>query len=205
MTGNTLSDQQLIDTFLPQILENEAKGLLQDLLVQPTLALQFLAFSEEATRKAIKHVVGIFEECYRSGHLKVVISHENGRLYGYALLFVHPDPSVPRYCHKIFVYREFRGHGLGSQILQMLIDDPRDTTLLCGYDLIEFYEKAGLAQKGAFTAPGEQQGFALTQGMYADLVIMGTPGANVAAGVFMLNDDDVKQLLACGQSSPLPA
>lgn len=79
----------------------------------------------------------------------------------------------------------------------MRIDDTRDTNLLCGYDLIDFYENAGLEQKGAFAAPGKQQGFALTQGMYADLVVMGTPGASVAAGVFMLNDDDVKALLAC--------
>lgn len=190
------SDQQLIDTILPQILENEAKGVLQDLLAQPTLAMQFLFFSEEATRKAIKHVVGIFAECYRAGHLKVAMSHENGCLYGYALLFVHPDPNVPRYCHKIFVFPDYRGHGIGSQILNALIEDPSDTALLCGYDLIEFYENAGLEQKGVFTAPGKQQGFALTQGMYADLVVMGTRGASVAAGVFMLNDDDVEALLA---------
>lgn len=42
MLDTTLSDQQLIDTFLPHILENEAKGVLQDLLAQPTLAMQFL-------------------------------------------------------------------------------------------------------------------------------------------------------------------
>ena len=30
----TLADQQLIDTFLPHILENEAKGVLQDLLIK---------------------------------------------------------------------------------------------------------------------------------------------------------------------------
>lgn len=63
MLNTTLSEQQLIDTFLPKILENEARGVLQDLLAQPTLAMQFLFFSEEATRKAIKHVVGIFDEC----------------------------------------------------------------------------------------------------------------------------------------------
>lgn len=195
MTGTTLTDQQLIDTFLPQILENEAKGLLQDLLVQPLLAMQFLGFSEEATERAIKHVASILEECYRTGHLKIVMSHENGRLYGYALLFVHPDPSFPRYCHKIFIYPQFRGHGLGSQILAMLIEDPRGISLLCGYDLVAFYEKAGLEQK-AFAAPGERQGFALTQGMYADLTLMESSGAGSAAPIFMLNDEDVKQLLA---------
>lgn len=93
--------------------------------------------------------------------------------------------------------RYARRSTLGQLVSPMRIDDTRDTNLLCGYDLIDFYENAGLEQKGAFAAPGKQQGFALTQGMYADLVVMGTPGASVAAGVFMLNDDDVKALLAC--------
>ena len=56
---------------------------------------------------------------------------------------------------------------------------------------------AQLEQKGAFAVSGKQQGFALTQGMYADLVMMGTLGSSVASGVFMLNDDDVKALFAC--------
>ncbi|GLX89830.1 hypothetical protein Pfra02_23990 [Pseudomonas fragi] len=66
-----------------------------------------------------------------------------------------------------------------------------------GYDLIDFYENTGLEQKGAFAVPGKQQGLALTQGMYAELVVKGTLGSSVAAGVFMLNDVDVKELLAC--------
>lgn len=196
MTGTSDADQQLIDTFLPQILENDAKGILHDLLAQPGLAMQFLGFSEEGALKAIKHVQGILEECYRAGHLKVAISHEDGRLYGYALLFVHPDPAFPRYCHKIFVYEQYRGHGVGSQILTMLLDDPRGTCLLCRDDLVPFYEKAGLEFNGGFVAPGAQQGFALTNGLYTNLVIMGTPGAGSPAPVFMLNDLDIKQLLA---------
>lgn len=34
MPDITLSDQQLIETILPHILENEAKGVLQDLLIK---------------------------------------------------------------------------------------------------------------------------------------------------------------------------
>ncbi|HGY3910937.1 TPA: GNAT family N-acetyltransferase [Pseudomonas aeruginosa] len=199
MTGTPENDQQLIDTFLPAILENDAKGILQDLLVQPDLAMHFLGFSEEETWKAIKHVQGILEECYRAGHLKVVISHEDGRLYGYALLFVHPDPAFPRYCHKIFVYEQYRGHGLGSQMLKRLLDDPRGTCLLCRDELVPFYERAGLELKGKYEAPGARHGFELTNCLYADLVLMGTTGGGGAAPVFMLNDQDIKQLLALAQ------
>ncbi|GLX89831.1 hypothetical protein Pfra02_24000 [Pseudomonas fragi] len=120
----TLADQQLIDTFLPHILENEAKGVLQDMLAQHALAMQPLFFSEEATRKAIKHVVVILTIAIGlgwAGQLKAAISHKDGCLYGYALLFVHPNPSVPRYCHKIFVFPDYRGHNIGSQILNALI------------------------------------------------------------------------------------
>lgn len=190
-----MHDQQLIDAYRPMILENEAKGILHDLLAQPALAMQFMGFSKEATNKAIKHVQGILEDCYRVGHLKVAVSHDGGRLYGYALLFEHPDAAVPRYCHKIFVYERFRGHGIGTQILQMLVGDSRDTYLLCRSELVPFYERAGLELKGSFTAPGAHDGFALTKDLYANLMVMGSPGGDGTAPVFMLNDEDVKQLL----------
>jgi len=58
-------------------------------------SLYWVSFRSAATtRKAIKLVVAIFDECFRAGQLKVAMSHENGCLYGYALLFVHPAPQL---------------------------------------------------------------------------------------------------------------
>ncbi|MEX5509222.1 GNAT family N-acetyltransferase [Pseudomonas paralactis] len=198
MTHTPVSEQELIEAFLPVILDNEAKGVLQDLLGHPSLALHFITFDETDTRKAIRHVQGILEECYRAGHLKVAMSHENGRLYGYALLFEHPDPTIPRYCHKIFVFKQYRGHGIGTQLLQALTLDTRGSCLLCSNELIPFYESVGLEVKGTYTAPGAQQGFAFTRDLYTGLTIMGSPSAGSFAPVFMLNDQDIKQLMVLG-------
>ena len=88
MTQQPESPQDLVGTFLPTIFENDAKGILADLLAQPGLAMHFMGFTEVQTMRAIRHVVGILEECYRAGHLKIAISHEDGRLYGYAMFFV---------------------------------------------------------------------------------------------------------------------
>lgn len=172
------TEQELIATFVPAILENDAKGILADMLANPVLALHFMGFSEAQTYKAIAHVKGILDECYRAGHLKVMINHENGILYGYGMIFVHPDPSIARYCHKIFVYEQFRGHGLGSQLLQSLVADNANTCLLCPNDLVAFYEKAGMKLLGRYTAPDAQQGFAFTRDMYSGLMLMGTAEAS---------------------------
>lgn len=192
------TDQALKDAFLAQCFENDAKGILQDLLGNPALAMHFFGFSEEDTWKAIRHVQGILEECYRTGHLKVAMSHEGSCLYGYALIFEHPDPSFPRYCHKIFVYEKYRGHGIGTQLLQALPHDSRGTCLICREELVPFYEKAGFELKGEFTPPGEQHGFGLTHCMYTGLMVMGSPSTGTDAPVFMLNDQDIKQLMALG-------
>lgn len=151
MTKLQEAPQDIVDTFLPTIFENDAKGILADLLAQPALAMHFMDFSKTETMRAIRHVVGILEECYRAGHLKVAVSHENGRLYGYAIFFVHPDPSISRYCHKIFVFEPYRGHGIGTQLLNGVLDYSQGTCLLCNHDLIPFYERAGLQLKGDFT------------------------------------------------------
>jgi GNAT superfamily N-acetyltransferase len=195
MTVSSENNQQLIDSFRPMILENEANGLLLDLLAQPSLAMQLMGFSKETTLKAIKHLQNILEECYQAGHLKIATGHEDGCLYGYALLFIHPDPNVPRYCHKIFIYQEYRGLGIGSKMLQMLLNDSQDTYLLCRNELVPFYERAGMQRKGDFVPPSAHEGFALTNSLYAGLVVMGSPGGDGTAPVFMLNDEDVKQLL----------
>lgn len=188
--------QDFIETFLPTIFENDAKGILSDLLGQPWLAKHLMACSVAQKKRAIRHVVGILEEYYHAGHLKIAVSHQDGRLYGYAMFFVHPDPAMSRYCHKVFVFKLYRGHGIGSQLLSGVLDYSQGACLLCSHDLISFYESAGLEFKGSFTAPTAQQGFALTRDMYADLALMGSPGTEGLSPVFMLHDDDIKQLLA---------
>lgn len=46
MTQLQEAPQDIVDTFLPKIFENDAKGILADLLAQPGLAMHFMAFSK---------------------------------------------------------------------------------------------------------------------------------------------------------------
>lgn len=195
MTQMQQAPQDVIEKFLPMIFENEAKGILSDLQFQPVISMQFMCFTESETKLAIEYVVGVLLECYRAGHLKVVVSHEDDRLYGYAMFFVHPDPSISRYCHKIYVFEQYRGNGIGSRLLDGVLQDSQSTSLLCGHNLIPFYEQAGMEYKGDFSPPAASEGFSLTRGMYSGLALMGKSDANGAAPVFMLNDSDVNKII----------
>ncbi|MGI0646792.1 GNAT family N-acetyltransferase [Pseudomonas aeruginosa] len=195
MSDHPISEQQLIEDFFPQVFESEAKGLLQDLMVQPTLMVHFLSITEQQAEQCWAFIKGIFEECYRQGGLKVALSHQDGVLHGYALLMEHPDPVYSRYLHKIHVFEQFRGNGIGSKMLSMVLEGGRPVSLLCSSDLVPFYERAGMHYMGRFPAPEAQHGFAMTRGMYLELELMGSSEGGGMAPVFMLNDNDVKQLL----------
>lgn len=74
-----------------------------------------------------------------------------GEFYGYALIFGHPKASLIRYCHKIYVHEQYRGHGIGSQMLEALLSQPYEMGLLCSSELVPFYEAAGMVNKGIFS------------------------------------------------------
>lgn len=184
-----------IAVFLPQILDNEAKGILSDLALQPNLAFEFLDFTLDDTFRAIKHVVGIFEECLHAGNVRVIVSHLDGAIYGYALVFIHPDPKIAAYCHKIFVYEEYRGRGIGRQILSGVIQAFPKVVLICSPELCPFYAKAGLKNKGEFSVPQSQR-FDLSSGLYDGLAIMSTVETSGSEPIFLLNNDDIRALIA---------
>ncbi|WP_136474561.1 GNAT family N-acetyltransferase [Pseudomonas sp. DG56-2] len=196
MTQFTEPTEDVIATFLPQILDNEAKGILSDLAAQPNLALEFMDFTQNDTQRAIKHVVGIFEECFHAGHLKVIVSHINGTLYGYALVFILPTKVMAAYCHKIFVYEPYRGRGIGRQILSAVLEGFPEVCLICSPELCSFYTKAGLKYKGDFSVPQSQPVFTLSSGLYEGLAIMSTVDTTGREPMFLLNDEDVGALLA---------
>ena len=196
MTQFTEPTDDIIGTFLPRILENEAKGILADLALQPNLAFGFMDFTLDETRRAIKHVVGIFEECYHAGHLKVIVSYRDGTLYAYALVFVLPVKGMAAYCHKIFVYEPYRGRGIGRQMLSGVLEGFPEVCLICSPELRSFYAKAGLSYKGDFSVPQNQSVFTLSSGLYEGLSIMSTVDTTGQEPMFLLNDDDVSALLA---------
>ncbi|MEY0728906.1 GNAT family N-acetyltransferase [Providencia rettgeri] len=181
---------------LPSIFENEANGILQDLIGYPHLMVMMMFATEEEVKAARSYIIGVFEECYRVGHLRIMGYTDEGTLFGYCLIFGHPSANYSLYCHKIYVYEQYRGNGIGSQMLAGILTLPNEIGLLCSPDLVPFYESAGMHFKGNFTTPSDAC-FTKTRGMYAGLCVMSTDNSDEANGlpIFMLNDSDIDNII----------
>ncbi|HEJ6927161.1 TPA: GNAT family N-acetyltransferase [Serratia marcescens] len=184
-----------ITPFLSEIFENEATGILQDLMGTSALAPLMMFITEAQIKAAKGYIIGVLDECYQAGHLSVLGAGNVGELYGYALIFGHRAASPMLYCHKIYVYESYRGKGIGSQMLTSILNQPAKVGLICSPSLVPFYEAAGMHCKGDFTTPGDL-GFKQTQGIYSGLCVMTDREDGDTGGlpIFMMNDDDVEQI-----------
>lgn len=191
-----MSDSAALDMkpYLPEIFEYEAGGILQDLAFVSDLAPLMMFATEAQITAAKKYIVGIFEECYADGSLQIMGVLGDDACYGYAMIFRYPGAQL-YYCHKIFVYEQYRGNGIGSHLLDGLLSQPNDIGLLCFPDLVPFYESAGMNYHGGFVAP-ETDGFRNAHGMYAGLSVMCTADTVAGLPVFLLNDSDIKNMVA---------
>ncbi|HDR2706071.1 GNAT family N-acetyltransferase [Enterobacter mori] len=181
---------------LPSIFKNEANGILQDLIGSPALMGMMMFATEDEVEAARNYIIGVFEECYRVGHLRIMGAGNEGTLFGYALIFGHPSASYSLYCHKIYVNEQYRGNGIGSQLLGGILSLPNEVGLVCSSELVPFYESAGMHFKGNFTVPSDA-GFTKSRGMYAGLCVMSTDNSGEANGlpIFMLNDSDIDNII----------
>lgn len=134
------------------------------------------------------------DACYKAGHLRIAISHNDQELYGYAMLFVHPDTKFPKYLHKIYVKEEFRGHGIGEKMLTSLTENEPKICLLCPSDKVAFYEKNGFHFTQSFEVP-EEENFILSRGLYSGLCVMNNHNEILGAPIFFLNDWDIKNIV----------
>ncbi|VUD63781.1 hypothetical protein TDB9533_03181 [Thalassocella blandensis] len=182
------------DYFLNEIYDLESSGMLADLALSPSLFTYFIALDENDRENALTYIISVLEECYKAGHLRIAISHNEQDLYGYAMLFVHPDPNFPKYLHKIYVKEEFRGRGIGRQILTSLSENEPKICLLCPSDKVAFYEKYGFHFTQPFEIP-EDENFLLSKGIYSGLCVMNNHSEPLGAPIFFLNDRDIKNIV----------
>lgn len=183
-----------IKPHLPEIFEYEAGGILQDLAFVSDLAPLMMFATEAQVTAAKKYIAGVFEESYAEGHLKIMVMAGEDTLYGYAMIFCYPGAQL-YYCHKFFVYEQYRGNGIGSQLLGGLLSQPFDIGLVCLPELVPFYESAGMSCKGEFIAH-EADGFKNARNMYAGLSVMCSGDSAAGLPVFLLNDSDIKNMVA---------
>ena len=60
-----------------------------------------------------------------------------------------------QYYYKIYIYEQYRGNGIGSQMLSAILSLSNKVDLLCSSDLVPFYESDGTHSKGKFTTPSD--------------------------------------------------
>lgn len=190
MDAKDLTSTNPISEFLPEIFEREAKGYLADALTIPAIAIESLALDEVQSLAAVDFVSNIFMEVYQQGGLKIAGMVQDRVLYGYAMVFAQPNaPHMPVYLHKIFVMEQFRGQGLGRQMMESLADEFGAIALLCPFDKIGFYEALEFEQM-EYERP-QDENFRLSQSLYNDLVLMTNKAEAGSAPFFLLNDNDL--------------
>lgn len=182
------------DYFLNEIFDLESSGMLSDLALSPSLFTYFIAFDEDNRKNALSYIIQALDECYKAGHLRIAISHNDQELYGYAMLFVHPDPKFPKYLHKIYLNEDFRGHGIGAKILTSIAENEPKICLLCPSNKVAFYEKYGFHFTQPFEVP-EDENFLLSKGLYSELCVMNNHNEKLGAPIFFLNDRDIKNIV----------
>lgn len=181
-----------IDKFIDEIYSLESNGILSDLFFSPHLFTHFLDFDESRKKKALEYITSVLKQCYSLGQLQVAASYGDDELYGYAMIFT--APQLPKYIHKIFVKEEFRGHGIGSQIISSITETNEDFCLLCPSDTVKFYEKYNFEYMQQFDMP-EGENFKLSRGLYLGLCLMTNYKKEVGAPIFLLNDQDIKKII----------
>lgn len=184
-------EQELI----AKVFDLESKGILGDLSSSPELFTQFLGFDESQVRGGISYVVGVLKECFDAGHLKVAMSQNDGHLFGYALFFILPTPGYPAYLQKIFVKEAYRNKGIGSGLLNTIIESVGNIALLCPQDKVSFYEKNGFNYCQPYKTP-DSENFRFSKWLYRDLVLMGNSPDGFSAPIFLLNDQDINAILS---------
>lgn len=178
------------EDFLDEIFENEAKGLLSDIMSSTYLVSLLFSFDEEQGKKAIDYIVGIFNEYYKLGYLKVATSSYEQMLCGYSIIFILAHHQSA-YLHKIHIDEQFRGRGLGTEMLQSLNESFGALGLICNHDRIKFYERNGFRCVSNLEVP-DNDGFKLSKNMYKGLYMMSNSQNVDGCPVFFLNDTDLR-------------
>lgn len=89
---------------------------------------------------------------------KIIVCHSDNKIIGtgtiiYEPKIIHGGQNVG-HIEDVVVNQEYRGQGIASEIIKILIDDSKKNNcykviLDCDYNNIDFYEKNGLTHKGA--------------------------------------------------------
>jgi len=189
------TNNDLVNKYLPEIFENEASGIIQDIMATPALIAGFMMAEEEEIHRVKEYVRNIFVEMYRGRNITVNVICDGDTLVGYSLIFIHNDKNIAAYCHKIFVYKPYRNKGLGSALVKQVLNQTNGLGLICQHNLVPFYEKLGMKYAQDFFLP-ENTNFDILGSIYNGLAVVTYKVVNLSSTpVFILNDEDAKEII----------
>lgn len=186
---NTISKKTLNEIF-----EIEANCILQKIQMIPSLLPYFINFNDTKRERAIVHIMNLLKVRYTDGviNVSVKIDDENQQLQSHALWFI-PDKHKGIYLHKIYVHEEYRGKGVGTDILNAMHEKHGNVSLLCPADKTEFYKKNGFKVLSAFKTPSDKN-LQLISELYNGLLVMTNSKQPVPAPIYLLDDNDLKKV-----------
>lgn len=182
--------KELTNVILNAVLDNEAEALIESLCSTEKLRFFQEDFTPQLQASGTKYVRTLLSDSIDSGDAIVIIATSGDTFIGYALLFKLDGENRSRHLHRIFVFDEYKGRGVGTEILNILRTQYAPFTFLSKAEDVAFYQKNGFHQRGRHILP-ETGEFVLSSDTYGDLISMGSEADIEQATAFSLNDSDI--------------
>ncbi|MCI5194028.1 MAG: N-acetyltransferase [Candidatus Electrothrix sp. AU1_5] len=184
-------------THIKNVIRKEAEGLLSDVLSVPELICLCLQNAKNKNNavsnrnNAISYIEDILSEEYNHGSLKIALYPHESKIIAYAMIILCSENQY--YLHKIYVDSEYRRRGLGSRMLNEILDTFNPMCLLSAVGNDVFFEKNGFSIVGTFLSK-DVPGCKLSSSPYDGLSIMSTAKDSKSCGFFLLGDTDLKEI-----------
>ena len=180
------------DRIKNEIFGIEAKGLLQDLMLNTVLVQYHKDMDINKMNQIIDYIKNIFKKYDKLKQIHLLTDFNSHTLCGYSLSFIHNE-SNSLYLHKIYVQEAYRKKGIGTKILKELQSYNCKITLLCSKKTEQFYIKNKFYFIESFPI-SKYEDYKLSRKIYNGLSIMSNINENNNVPIFLLKDIDINNI-----------
>lgn len=176
----------------------ESQSMLTD-LVDTKIGLSLFLGNSESVKKARGIISEILVEELLSGILNIIVlmDNEKNNLMGYAVIVSAADKYSPVFLQKIWVADEYRGQGLGRNLIKQIAakSKAKINALVVG-DSIGFFKRMGFKDRGFYGGiVTNNPKFSKLDGIYRGTALMTlNVSKKTGIGAFLLTDDDLSNI-----------